>query len=89
MSATALMDPRGLTSQQKRAFLTIADRRLYRRAGGWGRGDSGVTLAMVEALTALGLVRIERGHTEPHPVLTGAGQMLLAVIQQRAERRRA
>lgn len=77
-----------LSSQQKRGIKLIAEHRLYRRRDGYGMTPYRVSLDIISALRALHLVRVDTAAHNPCPVLTGMGQMVHAVMQQRAERRR-
>lgn len=84
---TDFVDPKMLSSAQRRALKLIADHKLYRRLGGYGRAPASVSLDIVASLKGLGLARTETTGPQPHPVLTGKGNNILAVMRQRAEMR--
>jgi hypothetical protein len=83
----ALVDPSLLSAQQRRALGLAGKVRLIRARGAWGFLPARVSLDVGHSLVGLGLARVDRGGRHPELVLTGAGQMVLAVMEQRKARR--
>lgn len=89
-AALASIDPRALSTAQKRALalLEAPGTKLYRNAGKWGRTGQSVMLDVAASLCALGLARVDRSGREPQLVLTHAGQQMQAVREARRIGRR-
>jgi hypothetical protein len=81
------LDPKMLSAQQRRALKLLAQHRLYRRKGGYGRAPVSISLDIAASLTALGLAKLDYSGPAPHPALTGAGQTVLGVMKERQGRR--
>lgn len=78
------IDPRSLSAAQRGVLKRLAAGAVfYRAANGYGRPGDFVRLDVARSLVALGLV-----HTPPaRPLaLSGAGQAMAAVLEQRAAR---
>jgi hypothetical protein len=86
---SGIVDPSMLSARQRRA-LGLAGKpgtRLIRSKGGWGFLPDRVSLDVAASLVGLDLCRVDRSGRHPELVLTGSGQMVRAVVEQRKARR--
>jgi hypothetical protein len=77
-----------LTPSERAALRRIEALRMRRRRNGFGPPGKGVSLDMASRLQRKGLVRVDH-FGAPQLMLSGAGVQVLAVLDQRASRRRA
>lgn len=90
MTLLTLPDPRELKPSHRKGLQLLAQpQRLYRTTRGWGHAPNRITLDLGAQLRAKGLARVELSGRAPALVLTGDGQAVHAVIEQRRERKRA
>lgn len=88
MIAPALVDPRDLTPQQRKAVVMLGDGwKLIRVTRGWGHAPHHVTLTIAAQLKGRHLVRIDTSGAHHRLVLTSAGESTYAVLQERQRRR--
>lgn len=82
-AATSLPDPSSLTPTQRRALRIARTQRLIMVRGGWRAGSTMVSYKTSDPLEALNLVRRVLDRARWTLVCTGAGMMLLDVIDAR------
>lgn len=83
------LDPSTLSAPQRRALRIVKKQHCYRRYGGFGRPPHGISLDVAATMLRLGLCRQDYSGRQPELVLTGVGENVLAVMEQRALRRTA
>lgn len=88
MPIVADMSPSTLSPQQRRALRIVRTYHCFRRPGGFGKPPHGISLDVASSMIRLGLFRQNYSARAPELVLTGAGDAVLAVLEQRAKRRR-
>lgn len=80
-------DTRTLSTQQRRAMRICRTWKLFRHRGRWGNVPNSVSLDVGSSLVGLKIFAVDRSGRFPELVLTGYGQTILAVLDQRAARR--
>lgn len=84
----AQVDPRDLTTAQRKALVTIHDHTPGRSNGGFGRvPDSFVGLTLARGMMAAGLARMDYSARGVRMMLTGAGLNTYSVMLARKARR--
>lgn len=83
LAATALPDPSSLTTGERRALRLARTARLIMVKGGWKAGATFVSFKTTAPLETRNLVRRVLERARWTLVCTGAGMMLLDVIDQR------
>lgn len=81
-------DPSVLSAQQRRCLRTVKVHHCFRRQGGFGRAPNSVALDVATSMIRRGLCRQDYSGRTAALVLTGAGEAVLAVMEQRAQRKR-
>lgn len=90
MTESALIDPRTLTSSEKRALKLCAAGRVFKRTGGWVAAHGGrIANNVADSMKGRGLLRSEfSGMNGQLLVLTGNGRNTHNVLVERENRRK-